>query len=413
MKQFFRLMAALFLSLALSLAGLVPPAAARGKAPERIPTILISIDGLRPDYISPALTPNLAAIAAKGVSGTMTPSFPSITFPNHWTLATGLRPDRHGIINGAMSDPAHPGVIFGKSSEQPWWWDGSGGPVHVEPIWVAAERAHIRSGIMFWPGSTTAIDGTRASDWQAYHADLPNHERAEVVLDWMRRPANIRPGLALLYFGDVDVNGHRHGPGSPETIAAIRDVDAAIGYLRRGLATMHRRVNMVIVSDHGMAHTIPDHVIWLKDYVAKEDYALVSYGGILFINNVPGHEAKLAESLKKMPGFIHCWRKGELPERFHYGHNPRVPDWLCLPDPGARIMDGNPEHPDDGGDHGYDPASPDMRALFLATGPAFRPGTHLPVFDNVAIEPLLRRLIGLAPGKDRDGTAAPVAKALR
>jgi hypothetical protein len=115
-----------------------------------------------------------------------------------------------------MKDPAHPGVTFGKSSEQPWWWDGSGGPVHVEPIWVAAERAHIRSGIMFWPGSTTAIDGIRASDWQAYHADLPNHERAEVVLDWMRRPARIRPGLALLYFGDVDVSGHRHGPGSPK-----------------------------------------------------------------------------------------------------------------------------------------------------------------------------------------------------
>jgi len=403
MKRLFRLIVALILPLA-------QPALAREQA--RIPTILISIDGFRPDYISPALTPNLAAIAANGVSGTMTPSFPSVTFPNHWTLATGLRPDRHGIINGAMSDAAHPGVIFGKTSEQPWWWEGTQANP-VEPIWIAAERAHIRSGIMFWPGSTVAIRGQRASDWQAYHPDLPNHERAEVVLDWMRRPAGIRPGVALVYFGDVDVNGHRHGPGSPETTAAIHDVDAAIGYLRRGLAAMHRRVNLVIISDHGMAHTDPAKQIWMKDYVAKEDYKLVSYGGILFINDVPGHEAKLAESLKKMPAFIHCWRKGELPERFHYGHNPRVSDWLCMPDPGGRIMDGTPEHPDDGGDHGYDPASPDMRALFLATGPAFRARTHLPVFDNVSIEPLLRRLIGLAPGKDRDGTVAPVAKALR
>ncbi|KAH1544939.1 hypothetical protein KXX17_001715, partial [Aspergillus fumigatus] len=124
MKPFFRPIAALILSLAV----MAQPAAARAKTRERIPTILISIDGFRPDYISPTLTPNLAAIAAKGVSGTMTPSFPRVTFPNHWTLATGLRPDRHGVINGAMSDAAHPGIIFGKTSEQPWWWDGSGGP---------------------------------------------------------------------------------------------------------------------------------------------------------------------------------------------------------------------------------------------------------------------------------------------
>jgi predicted AlkP superfamily pyrophosphatase or phosphodiesterase len=370
-------------------------------------TVLVSIDGFRPDYRNQGNTPNLDALAAQGVVGTMQPSFPSVTFPNHWTLVTGLRPDRHGIVNGTMSDPAHPGVIFGKSSEQPWWWDAA------EPVWVAAEKAGIKSGIMFWPGSTVAIDGRRASSWQAYHTEVTNAMRAQTVLDYMRRPVAQRPGLVLVYFGDVDVMGHRHGPGSAQVVAAIRDVDKAIGTIRRGIAAMGRRINLVVVSDHGMARTDPARVVWAKDYVKKSDYQLVSYGGIWFINNVPGHEAALADALKSLPPYIHCWPKGAMPERFHYGTNPRVADWMCLPDAGARIMDGSPDHPDDGGDHGYDPASPDMTALFLAEGPAFRGHTAMAKFDNVNIEPLLRRLIGLAPRVGADGSAEVFAKVLK
>ncbi len=397
----------LVVALALLLSSLLAqPAAAR--APVKRPvTILISIDGFRPDYISPALTPTLSAISRKGVAGTMRPSFPSITFPNHWTLATGLRPDHHGIVNGTMLDASHPGVVFGKTSEQPWWWDAA------TPVWLDAEARGIRTGIMFWPGSTVAIGGQRAANWQAYHADLPNLSRAETVLDWMRRPAAIRPRLVMMYFGDVDVKGHRKGPQSAEVKEAIRDVDGAIAHLRAGLQALRQPANLVIVSDHGMAATDPARTIWMKDYVAKEDYQLISYGGILFINNKPGHEAALAAALAKMPDFIHCWRKGEVPERFHYGQHPRVPDWLCLPDAGARIMDANPDHPDDGGDHGYDPDSADMRALFLATGPAFRGRTHLDTFDNVDVEPLIRDLVGLPPRKIRDGDDAPFRTVLR
>ncbi|NBC36313.1 alkaline phosphatase family protein [Novosphingobium sp. FSY-8] len=383
-----------------------PVMAAPRRAP--LPTILISIDGFRPDYLSPALTPNLWALAHSGTQGTMRPAFPSITFPNHWTLVTGLRPDRHGVINGAMADPAHPGAIFGKGSEEPFWWEGA------EPIWAAAERAGIRTGTMFWPGSSVAIHGQRPANWQAYHADMPNMARAETVLDWMRRPASIRPRLVTLYFGDVDVAGHRHGPQSAQVRDAITSVDAAIGHLRAGLRAMGRSANLVVVSDHGMAPVDPARVVWAKDYLNPADYRLVSYGGIYFFNNVPGHEAALAQQVARFPAFIHCWPKGDLPKRFHYGRNPRVPDWLCLPEPGARIMDGTPAHPNDGGDHGYDPDSPDMRALFIATGPAFRRGGHLPVFDNVDVEPLLRRLIGLPQRTpdQRDGSDAVFASVL-
>ena len=400
MKRFVAAFALLLASLA------AQPAMARA-ADKRPVTILISIDGFRPDYISPALTPTLSAISTAGVAGTMRPSFPSVTFPNHWTLATGLRPDRHGIVNGAMLDPAHPGVVFGKASEQPWWWDAA------NPVWIDAEAKGITTGIMFWPGSTVAIGGRRASNWQAYHAELPNMARAEVVLDWMRRPAAIRPRLVLMYFGDVDVAGHHHGPASAEVKDAIHNVDAAITHLRQGLKTLHQPVNLVIVSDHGMAATDPARTVWMKDYVSKEDYQLISYGGNLFINDRPGHEAALAAALAKLPASIHCWRKGDLPERFHFGKNPRVSDWFCLPEPGVRIMDGNPDRPSEPGDHGYDPDSPDMRALFLATGPAFRPRVKLETFDNVDVEPLIRDLIGLPPRKERDGDDAVFRPALR
>lgn len=378
----------------------------RAKQPERPVTILISIDGFRPDYRSPALTPNLLAIGAGGISGMMRPSFPSVTFPNHWTLATGLRPDRHGIVNGTMFDPSHRDAVFGKSSEEAWWWDAA------DPIWVSAAKAGKKASVMFWPGSSVAIGGVRPFDWAAYHLAYDNHQRVRTVLDWMRRPKAIRPDLVLLYFGDVDVAGHRKGVDAPETKAAIADVDKAIGELRAGLRALGRRANLVVVSDHGMARVDPARVVQLEDYVPASDFRLVSYGGILFVNKVAGHEEALAAGLQKLPDYIHCWAKGDLPARFHYGANARVADYTCLPDVGARILVGKPDKVDLG-DHGYDPDAADMRALFIAQGPAFARGAKLPVFDNVDIEPLLRHLAGIGQGAPRDGSVAVFKPILR
>ncbi|NCU11091.1 MAG: alkaline phosphatase family protein, partial [Sphingomonadaceae bacterium] len=176
--------------------------------------ILIGIDGFRPDYLDRGVTPHLSALASGGISGPMRPSFPTKTFPNHWTLVTGVVPDRHGIVGNRMEDPARPGELFSMANEDPFWWSAA------EPIWVMAERAGIRTATMFWPGSNVGWGGTRArpnatteggirpADWQSFNQAVNNTQRVNAVLDWLRRPPAIRPRLVTLYFDTVDTAGH-------------------------------------------------------------------------------------------------------------------------------------------------------------------------------------------------------------
>ena len=178
-------------------------------------TILVSIDGFRPDYLQRKVTPNLNELAASGISGSMRPSFPSITFPNHWTLVTGLRPDRHGVVGNRMEDTAHPGMTFTMQSEEPFWW------TQAEPIWITAEKAGIRSATMFWPGANVDFSGVRPQDWQQYGHEVSNRQRVDAVIDWLRRPAATRPRFLTLYFDTVDSAGHMDGPDGLKTNAAV------------------------------------------------------------------------------------------------------------------------------------------------------------------------------------------------
>ena len=398
----------LFGALGLALAPAIPALARQHPAPpcavaeKRAPvTILVSIDGFRADYLARGVTPNLAELVAGGVRAEMRPSFPSVTFPNHWTLVTGLRPDRHGIVNGTIHDPSRPGIISVKTEEDPFWWSAA------DPIWVSAEKAGIRSATMFWPGSSVAIGGVRPSVWAQFAKAITSAQRADTVLDWLRRPAAKRPRLVTLYFDAVDIAGHHFGPDSAEVRQAMAEVDTAIGGLRAGLKELGQPANLVVVSDHGMAAIDPARVLQLGDYVDRADYVPLSGGPVLFVDPVPGHEAALAAGLARLPGYVHCWPKGHLPERFHFGTNPRAAGWTCLSDIGAAVLVTPVKSPADRGDHGYDNDAIEMRALFIGNGPAFARGKVLPEFDNVDIEPLLRDLIGLPQATGRDGDDAP------
>ena len=207
----------------LALFALLAPAAIAAEA--RLPvTVLVSIDGFRADYLTRGLTPHLSALAAKGISAAMRPSFPTKTYPNHYALVTGLRPDRNGIVGNKMQDAARPGETFTmKASQDSFWWN------EAEPLWAAAEKAGIRSATMFWPGSNVAYDGVRPQDWFDYDEAITNRQRVDAALDWLRRPAGIRPRFVTLYFDLVDTAGHRHGPDSPELNAALKEADAQIG----------------------------------------------------------------------------------------------------------------------------------------------------------------------------------------
>ena len=197
-------------------------------------TILVSIDGFRADYLQRGLTPVIAGLAADGVRATaMRPSYPSLTFPNHYTLVTGLRPDRSGIVDNNMEDAARPGVTFsmGKAdiSHDPFWWD------QAEPLWVTAEKAGIRTATMFWPGSDLPIRGVRPTDWKMYDKRFLADARVDQLLAWLDKPPPGRARFATLYLDEVDTQGHTYGPDSPEVSAALTGTDAAVGRLVAGL----------------------------------------------------------------------------------------------------------------------------------------------------------------------------------
>jgi predicted AlkP superfamily pyrophosphatase or phosphodiesterase len=251
---------------------------------------------------------------------------------------------------------------------------------------------------------------TRPSDWLRYDMNVSEAQRVRGVIDWMRRPAAIRPRFVTLYFDTVDTAGHRHGPDAAETNAAIAAVDARIGELVQGLADLHQRADLIVVADHGMAATGPDRVVPLQSLVDPALVHVVTDGPYSGMAPLPGKEAEVAAALLRPHDHVQCWRKAEIPARFHYGANPRVPPFFCLADTGWTITRPDRQHYI-GGTHGYDNDAPEMRAVFVASGPDFRAGVRLATFDNVDVYPLVARLIHVAP-RPSDGTIAPFAEAL-
>ena len=236
---------------------------------------------------------------------------------------------------------------------------------------------------------------------------MSGEQRVNAVLDWMRRPAAIRPRFVTLYFDTVDTAGHEFGPDDKRTTAAVAEIDKAIGQLVEGLKEIGQPANMVIVADHGMAANSNERTIALDRIANPADYRVIESGPFATLAAVPGHEHALEKALLAPHDHLSCWRKADIPARFHYGSNSRVPPYFCLAETGWLAVKSAPTKPVGGGNHGYDNASPEMAALFIATGPAIRAGGALPAFDNVDIAPLLRDLIGLPPGTGLDGDDAP------
>jgi len=399
-------LAAAFVALTLAACAAVGPPQPPASAPL---TVLISIDGFRPDYLDRGVTPALSALAAGGVRGDMRPSFPSKTFPNHYTLVTGLRPDRNGIVDNNMFDPAITTRKFTMSSEtaaDPRWWN------EAEPIWVTAEKAGVRTATMFWPGSDVAIRGVRPSHWLKFDMAMAPDARTDQALAWLDGPPAERPRLLTLYFDDVDTAGHHQGPDSAGLNEAAARVDAAVARLEAGLKARGIVANVVVVADHGMAPMSPDRRIFADDFLDMKTVTTPTMGAFMSAIPQPGHEAEVEKTLLTPRPHLQCWRKAEIPARFHYGRNPRVPPFFCLPETGWEITTHSykPSQPTLG-EHGFDPYSPQMRAIFIANGPAFRRGATLPTFDNVDVYPLLAKLLGVAP-QPNDGKLADVAPAL-
>lgn len=376
--------------------------------------VLVSLDGFRPSELGTGRAPNLDAIARDGVRAEyMRPSYPSLTFPNHYTLVTGLRPDHHGVVQNTMRD-----AVLGRfrikdtrATDDARWWSAA------EPLWVTAERAGLPTATMFWPGSSAAIGGVRPREWRPYDHGFPAETRVDTVLGWLTRPAAERPRFITLYFERLDEASHDHGPDSPEARAAVSAVDGYVGRLRAGIAANGLRdaVDLVVVSDHGMVEVQPGHEIAVDTMVPADVAEPVTTGQSLGFQPLPGREAEARQQLLGRHEHYECWTRETLPARWHYGRNPRVPPIVCQMDEGWNAQTAatvNRRVPGASrGDHGFDPALPSMRALFVAEGPSFRHGLRLPAFDNVDVYPMLAHLIGVTP-RDNDGNPATLQPAL-
>jgi len=371
------------------------------------PLILISIDGYRADYLKRGLSPTLSALAADGVRAeALRPAFPSLTFPNHYTLVTGLNPDHHGIVNNRMIDPVSGARFVYKEPDttaDPNWWGG-------EPIWVSVEKSGRHAATMFWPGSNVAIKNVRPSFWRDFDGKVSADQRVEQILQWIDLPPEQRPVFMTLYFDQVDHGGHDFGPDSAEVNAAIVAVDTALQHLVQGLKQrgLDQRTNLVIVSDHGMTSAGRDRVVVLNDLVNVDDITVESAGILAGLAPKPGHEKQVEDALLKPQTHMQCWKKTDVPKRLHYGSNTRVPAILCLANEGWLIgtqdVIDDPKHKFSLGEHGYDNDLPSMRALFVAEGPAFKHGLVVPEFDNVDLYGLLMCVLGIKP-QPNDGNA--------
>lgn len=383
--------------------------------------ILISLDGFRSDYLEKYEAPNLRSLAREGVQAKwMSPAFPTKTFPNHYTIVTGLYPQNHGIVENNVFDASFNATLTmddRKEVQDGRWWLG-------EPIWVTAEKQGQRSAPFFWPGSEAEIKGARGTYWLPYDVKLANEARVDMVLSRLDLPPGERPTFLSLYFSDVDHAGHEFSPDSAETREAVRKVDIGLGRLIDGLKSrgIFEQVNLIIVSDHGMATQDPNNAIILDELVDTKKLAnkVLWTGEIVSIFPKDGKEDAIYKTLKaRLPRQAKVYRKAEMPARLHYSNSPRIAPLLVLPEEGWILMtrkryQERPENRKKGlrGGHGYDNQLESMRAIFIAHGSAFKKGSLIEPFENIHVYNVMTRILGLTPApNDGNDTAAVAALA--
>ena len=358
--------------------------------------VILSMDGFRWDFPEMVDTPNLDSIAKAGVKAeAIRSAFPSKTFPNHYTMATGLYPDNHGIVNNNFYDP-ETGTVFSMNHNptrmDPYYYGG-------EPVWVTAEKQDVRTASLFWVGSEIPIKGIRPSIWKYYEHNFPFEQRIDTVLAWLELPVKERPRLIMWYMHEPDVTGHYQGPESAENMAVISRLDSLVGVFCRRVRELEYsdRINLIFTSDHGMGSTSQEKTVTLSDHVPEEWVEHVLGGNPVY--NIKAKEGYIDSVYKKLKRIenISVWRRGEVPAELNYGNNQRTLDLIvaadsswCVNWSAARVYAGT---------HGYDIRQFDMQAIFYAGGPAFRKGHAHPVFDNVDLYPLITRILGIVPEK--------------
>ncbi len=362
--------------------------------------ILVSIDGYRSDYTDLYSPPALTALRARSASAALLPVYPSKTFTNHYSIATGLYAENHGIVANSFYDPQRKEryrLADRAKVEDGTWYGG-------EPIWVAAEKQGMLAANFFWPGSEAAIQGVRPSYFIPYNESIALSDRVQQVVKWLQLPADERPHFITLYFSEVDTAGHHFGPGSLQVKEAILKVDQAIGELVNKVQALPLPVNLVVVSDHGMQEVSTEKVEYLDDYTDLKGIRLEGEGPqVLLYAESPQILEKVYRDLKRRARHFHIFKRAEVPRRLHYRKNPRIGDAVII----ARAPYSIGTHAKlkvEGGNHGFDvDVTPSMKAIFYASGPQVEGAQNLKDFRNIHVYPMILKILGLQLATPIDG----------
>lgn len=372
--------------------------------------ILISFDGFRHDYVAKYQPPHFLELIGEGASADkMLPSFPSKTFPNHYTLVTGLYPGHHGLVDNTFYDPARKETYtIGNRAlvEDPYYYGGT-------PLWQLAQQHGLKSASYFWVGSEAPIGGSFPDYYKIYDGAVPNESRIGQVMNWLSLPEPERPHFISLYFSLVDDEGHSSGPNSEQLRETVLEADRLLGLVMEGLKATRLPVNVIVTSDHGMLEMTeqPETFVYLEDLLNPADSVVVANSGaVLHVYEKDSlRRLALMNRFKGMEQHFKTYRREDTPEQWHYRQHDRIGGLVLVIAPGHYFTSRSRKNDEMEADtywgaHGFDPyATPEMGAIFYAWGPNISKGARIGGFENVHVYPLITHILGLEAPAGIDG----------
>ena len=362
-------------------------------------TLVVSFDGFRHDYINRVPTPNFDKFINGGViASSLSPVFPSLTFPNHYSLATGYHADEHKILGNKF---------FSKTLNKDYSMRDSkavqnGQFYGMEPIWVTAEKNNILSATYFWIGSEAEINGYRPTIYKKYDGSVKFKSRVDSVISWFSLPIEQRPKLTMLYFSEPDYTGHEYGPNSNEVNRSVIEMDSIFGYLIDELSRtkVYKNLDIIVVSDHGMSDVSSDKVILLDTFIDLDKYKVIPSFAVTHLWNLNDDED--ISNIFDNENNVQIFKKGQFPKKYHFS-NSDSPDYLIVADLGWSLTTSqklNQSKSFPGGMHGYDSNYLEMHGIFFANGPSFKSGVRIDSFENINLYPIICKTLEIPPYKE-------------
>lgn len=369
-------------------------------------TILLSFDGFRWDYANRKITPTLDSIAKNGVSAlSLQPSFPTKTFPNHYTIVTGLYPQNHGIIANNMYDPVYDEYFSlndRSAVENSRWYKG-------EAIWETAKKFGLITASYFWPGSEVDVDYRQPNYFHKYDHGRPYNERIDGVIEWLQLPYSERPKFITIYFDAADTDGHKYGPDSEEINLTIMKLDSLLNSMIAKIDSIGLKdsTNLIIVSDHGMMNVSDQKIVRLDNLLSGFNFVSVEDGPFMFIYPDNTDKQKMYSVLKENEYNHKVYNKDNLPAHYNLAASHLLPEIILISEPGWSIIKPGKENPDQikisPGNHGFDNYHTDMHGIFYAMGPSFKRNYKTGTVLNIDIYPLLCKILNIKAKLNIDG----------